>query len=142
MSLRYILDTDHVSLLQRGNVAIAARLDALAATAVAITMITADEQLQGRLTIIRRARTQVDIVRGYERLYETLRFYNSIALVLYDAAAAGRFDDMRRQGIRIGTQDLRIAAIVLTQGTILLTRNTRDFSQIPGLITEDWSHAP
>ena len=57
MNLRYILDTDHVSLLQRGNVAIAARLDALAATAVAITMITADEQLQGRLTIIRRART-------------------------------------------------------------------------------------
>jgi tRNA(fMet)-specific endonuclease VapC len=102
MSLRYILDTDHVSLLQRGNVAIAARLDALAATAVAITMITADEQLQGRLTIIRRARTQVDIVRGYERLYETLRFYNSVALVLYDAVAAARFDDMRRQGIRIG----------------------------------------
>ena len=142
MSLRYILDTDHVSLLQRGNVAIAARLDALAATAVAITMITADEQLQGRLTIIRRARTQVDIVRGYERLYETLRFYNSVALVLYDAVAAVRFDDMRRQGIRIGTQDLRIAAIVLTQGTTLLTRNTRDFSQIPGLITEDWSQAP
>lgn len=142
MSLRYILDTDHVSLLQRGNVAIAARLDALAATAVAITMITADEQLQGRLTIIRRARSQVDIVRGYERLYETLRFYNSVALVLYDAVAAARFDDMRRQGIRIGTQDLRIAAIVLTQGTTLLTRNTRDFSQIPGLITEDWSQAP
>ena len=142
MSLRYILDTDHASLLQRGNVAIAARLDALAATAVAITMITADEQLQGRLTIIRRARTQVDIVRGYDRLYETLRFYNSVALVLYDAVAAARFDDMRRQGIRIGTQDLRIAAIVLTQGTTLLTRNTRDFSQIPGLITEDWSQAP
>ncbi len=142
MSLRYILDTDHVSLLQRGNVAIAARLDALAATAVAITMITTDEQLQGRLTIIRRARTQVDIVRGYERLYETLRFYNSVTLVLYDAVAAARFEDMRRQGIRIGTQDLRIAAIVLTQGTILLTRNTRDFSQIPGLITEDWSHTP
>ena len=142
MSIRYILDTDHVSLLQRGNVAIAARLDALAATAVAITMITADEQLQGRLTIIRRARTQVDIVRGYERLYETLRFYNSVALVLYDAVAAARFDDMRRQGIRIGTQDLRIAAIMLTQGTTLLTRNTRDFNQIPGLITEDWSQAP
>ena len=71
-----------------------------------------------------------------------IKFYNSVALVLYDAVAARRFDDMRRQGIRIGTQDLRIAAIVLTQGTILLIRNTRDFSQIPGLITEDWSQAP
>src|SRR5438067_9151123 len=111
MSLRYILDTDHVSLLQRGNAAVAARLEALAAADVAITMITADEQLQGRLTVIRRARTQIDAARGYERLYETLRFYGSVALVLYDAVAAARFDDLRRQGIRIGTQDLRIAAI-------------------------------
>ena len=71
-----------------------------------------------------------------------LIFYNSVALVLYAAVAAARFDDLRRQGIRIGAQDLRIAAIVLTQGTTLLTRNTRDLSQIPGLITEDWSQAP
>jgi len=42
MTLRYILDTDHVSLLQRGNMAIAARLAALAATDVAITLVTED----------------------------------------------------------------------------------------------------
>jgi tRNA(fMet)-specific endonuclease VapC len=136
----YILDTDHVSLLQRGNAAVVTRVAALAATDVAITMITADEQLQGRLTVIRRARTQIDAARGYERLYETLRFYGSVALVLYDAVAA-RFDDLRRQGIRIGTQDLRIAAIALTQGATLVTRNTRDFSHVPGLITEDWSQS-
>jgi tRNA(fMet)-specific endonuclease VapC len=141
MTLRYILDTDHVSLLQRGNAAVAARVAALAATDVAITMITAEEQIQGRLTVIRRARTQIDAARGYERLYETLRFYGSVALVLYDAVAAARFDDLRRQGIRIGTQDLRIAAITLTQGATLVTRNTRDFSHVPGLVTEDWSQS-
>jgi tRNA(fMet)-specific endonuclease VapC len=139
MSLRYILDTDHVSLLQRGNAVIAARLEVLPATDVAITMITAEEQLQGRLMVIRRARIQLDIVRGYERLYETLRFYSSVALVLYDAGAAARFDELRRQGIRISTHDLRIAAIALTQGTTLVTRNSRDFSQVPELIIEDWS---
>jgi tRNA(fMet)-specific endonuclease VapC len=141
MRLRYILDTDHVSLLQRGNTVVAARLVALAESDVAITMITVEEQLQGRLTVIRRARTQIDIVRGYERLYETLRFYGSVALVLYDAGAAARFDELRRQGIRIGTHDLRIAAIALTQGATLVTRNTRDFSQVPGLITEEWSQS-
>lgn len=138
MTLRYILDTDQVSLLQRGNAAVAARLAALATSDVAITMITGEEQLQGRLSVIRRARTQTEIVRGYERLYETLRFYGSVALVLYDAGAAARFDELRRQGIRIGTQDLRIATITLTQGATLVTRNTRDFSQVPGLTTEDW----
>jgi tRNA(fMet)-specific endonuclease VapC len=98
-------------------------------------MSTADGQLQGRLTVIRRARTQIDAARGYERLYETLRFYGSVALVLYDAVAAARFDDLRRQGIRIGTHDLRIAAIALTQGATLVTRNTRDNSHVPGLVT-------
>src|SRR5262245_47464639 len=141
MTVRYILDTDHVSLLQRGNTAIAARLAALAATDVATTLITAGEQLQGRLTVIRRAKTQIDAARGYERLYETLRFYSGVALVLYDADAAARFGDLRRQGVRIGTHDLRIAAIELTQGATLVTRNARDFSRVPELITEDWSQS-
>lgn len=44
--------------------------------------------------------------------------------------------------IRIGTQDLRIAAIVISQNAILVTRNQRDFSRIPGLQFEDWTIDP
>jgi tRNA(fMet)-specific endonuclease VapC len=50
-----------------------------------------------------------------------------------------QFAALRRQVIRIGTQDLRIAAICLTQQAILATRNQRDFGLIPGLLREDWS---
>jgi tRNA(fMet)-specific endonuclease VapC len=47
--------------------------------------------------------------------------------------------ELRRQRIRIGTQDLRIAAIVLAENSILVTRNQRDFERVPGLAFEDWT---
>lgn len=40
---------------------------------------------------------------------------------------------------RAGTQDLKIAAIVLSVNGILVTRNQRDFARIPGLVIEDWT---
>jgi tRNA(fMet)-specific endonuclease VapC len=36
--------------------------------------------------------------------------------------------------------DLKIGAIALTYPAILLTRNQRDFQQIPDLQIEDWTY--
>lgn len=63
-----------------------------------------------------------------------------LEIIRFSDAASAVFLDLRRQKIRIGTQDLRIASIVLaTEGGVLITRNRRDFSQIPGLAFEDWT---
>ena len=139
MSPRYILDTDHMSLYQRRHPRVVAQILATAPAELAATIITVDEQMQGRLTVIRQARSQSEAARGYVRLRETLEFYQSIQLVDYTADAVAYFEALRRQGIRIGTQDLRIAAIVLAQGAILVSRNSRDFAQVPGLALEDWT---
>jgi tRNA(fMet)-specific endonuclease VapC len=40
---------------------------------------------------------------------------------------------------KIGRTDLRIAATALENGAIVVTRNIRDFQQIPALTIEDWS---
>lgn len=139
MSTLYVLDTDHLSLLQRGHPRVLARLAAIPIAQRAVTIITADEQLQGRLAVIRRAKTQTDAAREYERLRETIQFFASVRILSYDAAAVAQFEALRRQGLRIGTQDLRIATICLTQQAILATRNQRDFGLVPGLSSEDWS---
>lgn len=139
MSTSYILDTDHLSLLQRGNPHVLARLAAVPLVQRAVTIISLDEQLQGRLAMVRRAKTQTDASHEYERLRETLQFFVSVRILPYDAAAVAQFEALRRQGIRIGTQDLRIASICLAQQATLATRNVRDFGLVPGLVTEDWS---
>jgi predicted nucleic acid-binding protein len=38
----------------------------------------------------------------------------------------------------VGTNDLKIAAIVQRHGATLATCNLRDFKRIPGMRLEDW----
>jgi tRNA(fMet)-specific endonuclease VapC len=63
----------------------------------------------------------------------------AITIIGFDAQAQSILRRLRTQGIRIGTQDLRIAAIVLSQDATLVTRNVRDFATIPTLDMKDWS---
>jgi len=48
-------------------------------------------------------------------------------------------ENLRHQHIRLGTMDLRIASIALSQDAIFFTRNTSDFNKVPNLKVEDWT---
>ncbi len=135
----YLLDTDHVSLSQRGHPLVSARIQAAGSSQIAISVITVEEQLRGWLAAIRNATTAQARVTAYERLRMAVEYFASVTLLNYTLPADTSVADLRRQGVRVGTQDLRIAAVALAHGAILVTRNERDFRQVPGLSLVDWS---
>jgi tRNA(fMet)-specific endonuclease VapC len=59
-------------------------------------------------------------------------------IVPFDEGAADRFAALRRQRIRIGTMDLKIASIALVNDALLVTTNLRDYSLVPQLRCDDW----
>lgn len=135
----YILDTDHISLLQRGNATVFARLLQIDVSNRGVTVVSLSEQIQGRLAVIRRSSSEMEAARGFQRLQETTNFYQSVTILPYDQQAVEEYNRLRSAHVRIGTQDLRIAAIALSQNAVLVTRNRRDFQQVPSLQFVDWS---
>lgn len=140
MTRLYILDTDHITLLQHRHPAIVARLAKVPPKDIAVTVVSASEQIRGRLAQIKRAKTVPTIVSAFARFQEALNFYLLVPVLPYDESAANHFVRLRKINTnRPGTQDLRIASIALSRGATLATRNQRDFEIIPGLQFEDWS---
>jgi tRNA(fMet)-specific endonuclease VapC len=140
MTVLYVLDTDHLTLLQRNHRAVITRFTALPPEVIAATVVSAMEQVRGRLAQIHRAKTAPEVVEAFARFQEALTFYRTVPVLPYDETAAAHFARLRQDlQRRPGTQDLRIAAIALSRGATLVTRNQRDFQGIVGLQLEDWS---
>jgi len=134
-----VLDSDHLSLYQRGHEPLRRYLSAVPPERIAITIISVEELIRGRLAQVRKATKPRERVRAYRWLWETLGFLCGFTILEYDSRAESHFQALRAQKIRIGTQDLKIGAIVLSQDATLVTRNRQDFERIPNLLIEDWS---
>ena len=131
-----------MSVLRRGGanaLALEMRLRAVPEEEVVTCVVVFEEQMRGWTAEIARMQTGAQYVLPYDSLATTLIIYCSMTVLTFDSRAATHYDDLRRQRIRIGTQDLKIAAIALSNDATVLTRNTRDFSRVPKLKFEDWS---
>jgi tRNA(fMet)-specific endonuclease VapC len=135
---RFLLDTNHLTLLEQQQVRFMTRF--LRERADVVTgVVNVQEVLKGRLAALATARKPADFIRGYELLELSVSTVSQVPITPFDAVAEGTFQRVRASRPRIGSQDQRIAAIALANGLTLVTRNTQDFVGIPGLALDDWS---
>jgi len=122
-----ILDTDHISILQHAESTVAATLQQRLSDSpdgdIATTAITLEEQCRSWLSLINRHTDARQQVRYYDRFVRAFRFFSKWRVVSFDIAAAERFQELRSARIRVGTSDLKIAAICLVHRATLLSRN-------------------
>ena len=136
----YLLDTDTLTHLYRGNSNVVRQLKAVEDVEVGITIITKVEILRGRIDYLLKAETGANLLKAQELLFRTEELLSQLLIVPISQTASLEFDRLRTVSKyrKIGRADLLIASITLANRAILVTRNQRHFKQIPGLPVENW----
>jgi len=138
----WILDTDHVSLILRGNQQV---IKAAAGhhPNVVITIVTVQELFNGWVGRINQQTDPENLVRLYSKLSQTVQFIKSVQVLNLDESAKNCYVRLKQQYPQLSRKrldkDLKIASIALSQGGIMVTRNQKDFSLIPDLTLENWA---
>ena len=105
---------------------------------VFVPIVVAEEALHGWVTFIRRSRSGPAQIDGYARLQGCIASLHKFDILAFDRDAADRFVALDRQRLRVGSMDLKIAAICIAHDATLLSRLLVDFEKVPGLRVENW----
>lgn len=136
----YILDTDTLTHLQKGNEKVKARLENANDYEFAITIVTKAEILRGRIEFLLKAEDSIALEKAQRFLIESEKLLEQIPIVGLDSEALKKFDEFRSNSKfrKIGRADLLIASICLAIRAVLVTRNIKHFNQFPNLKVENW----
>ncbi|MBW4429464.1 MAG: type II toxin-antitoxin system VapC family toxin [Nostoc desertorum CM1-VF14] len=141
--MKYLLDTDHLSIIQRqmgqDYINLSTRMAQYPLSDFAISIVTFHEQLLGSHTYISRARNDSEVVKGYKMMVRLVNDFKVLPLVSFDADAATALSQLQAKRIQLARMDSRIAAIALSRKLVLLTRNHRNLGKLPRLLIEDWT---
>jgi len=130
---RFLLDTNIISALLRDPQGpIARKIGGVGEDAICTSIIVAAELRFGA-----KKRGLEELTRRVNAVLNALTIlpFVSPADDIYAATRA----HLEEKGTPIGPNDLLIAASAIAQNCILVTKNTREFSRVPGLAIVDWS---
>jgi tRNA(fMet)-specific endonuclease VapC len=140
--VRYVLDTDHISLLFRNNPLVSRRFK-LEVRLVGIAVISVQESFHGWTGKLSKADGEAQKILNYGKLHSNVCFFQTMPILNYDQAASDVYQRLIQANADLGKKrldkDVRIAAIAISLGATIVTRNRKDFELVPGLVIEDWS---
>jgi tRNA(fMet)-specific endonuclease VapC len=135
MSARFMLDTNVVIHIKKGQADVTSRFAAVPSGRAAMSAITLGELRFGAEKSLHRE-------RDLRLLGELNRIIPVEAIDANAAVAYGEIRaDLERRGQMIGPNDLWIAAHARSAGYTLVTSNEREFRRVPGLAVENWAAA-
>ncbi len=137
--LQFLLDTDHLTLVEHGHAPLKQHLASQPADAVGLSVVTVEESLRGRLAALAKAADGPARIARYALFVASLERFRVFPLAPFDQQAEHHLQRLLAMRLRIGSRDLKIAAIALANQLILVTRNQQDFGRVPGLVLQDWS---
>ena len=134
-------DADVLTLIFQGDPLCVHKASMVSILEQSTPVIVVEEILRGRLNAIRQAqaeKSKFSIDQAYRLLELTIADFQNIKMLSHTSQAEALVTDWRKQKIRIGISDLRIAAICIVHAATLISRNRKDFEQVPGLSVEFW----
>jgi tRNA(fMet)-specific endonuclease VapC len=136
----YILDTDTLTHLHRGNEKVKARLESANDYEFAVTIVTKAEILRGRIEFLLKAEDSTALDKAQRLFIESEKLLEQIPVVGFDVESLKKFDEFRQNSKfrKIGRADILIASVCLANRAVLVTRNVKHFNHFPNLKVENW----
>jgi tRNA(fMet)-specific endonuclease VapC len=102
----YLLDTDHLSIIERGgeiSQRIISRLSILSPEDINVTVVTYEEQTRGWLGYIAKARNLQEQIIAYRKLENHIATFAKLKVIGFDNESATIFKQLRAEYPRLGT---------------------------------------
>ena len=129
----YLLDTDTLVYLLKGNSAVEKNLQANLHTPITTSVITIMELYYGAFKS-QHVSTNLAKVRNIEKVLDIIPIAQEITETFGSLKA-----NLEGQGNRLDDFDLAIAACAMAHNFTLVTNNTKHFTRIDGLKLENWA---
>jgi tRNA(fMet)-specific endonuclease VapC len=108
---------------------------------IVTTIVTVQELFNGWAGRVNDPAEANNLVRIYGKLWQTTEFLKTIEILTFSELANTYYQRLTLKHKLLAKKklekDMRIAAIALSVGGIIITRNQKDFSQVPDLKIEE-----